>query len=73
MQTIANLEDITQIRNSLVHSAAELKNCVDQMTHDGRESVKQLQAEMSAYQARLVEAERRASRDGLTDSKTAPA
>lgn len=67
LQTIANLEDITQIRTSLVHSAAELKNCVDQMTHDGRESVKQLQAEMSAYQAKLVEAERRASRDGLTD------
>jgi len=67
LQTIANLEDITQIRTSLVHSAAELKNCVDQMTHDGRESVKQLQAEMEAYQAKLVEAERRASRDGLTD------
>jgi len=44
-----------------VHSAAELKNCVDQMTHDGRESIKQLQAEMSTYQSRLVEAERRAS------------
>jgi diguanylate cyclase (GGDEF)-like protein len=67
LQTIANLEDITQIRTSLVNSAVELKNCVDQMTRDGQESVKQLQAEMSAYQAKLVEAERRASRDGLTD------
>ena len=66
LQTIADLEDITQIRTSLVQNAAELKNCVDQMTREGRESVSKLQAEMSAYQAKLVEAERRASRDGLT-------
>ncbi len=66
LQTIARLEDITQIRSSLVQSAAELKNCVDQMAHDGHEAVSRLQAEMSAYQAKLVEAEQRACRDGLT-------
>jgi diguanylate cyclase (GGDEF)-like protein len=66
LQTIARLEDITQIRTSLVQSAAELKHCVDQMTYDGQESVSRLQAEMSGYQAKLVEAEQRALRDGLT-------
>lgn len=66
LQTIARLEDITQIRTSLVQSAAELKNCVDQMTYDGQQLVSRLQAEISGYEAKLVEAEQRALRDGLT-------
>ena len=66
LKTIARLEDISQVRTSLVQIAAQLKNCVDQMTHEGQESVSKLQAEMSAYKAKLLEVEQRASRDGLT-------
>src|SRR6202167_180517 len=42
LQTIANLEDLTQVRASLVKGAAELKTYVDRMAQDSRESVAQL-------------------------------
>jgi diguanylate cyclase (GGDEF)-like protein len=66
LRSIANLEDITQMRHSLVESATELKTCVDRMAQDGEASAAQLRAELSAYQTRLEEAERLASIDSLT-------
>ena len=66
LQAIACLEDLTEIRSSLVDSAAELKTCVDRMVQDGRESVAQLQAQVSTYEAKLQQAEQTASRDPLT-------
>ena len=36
LEAIANLDDISQIRLSLVKKATELKSCVDQMAHDGQ-------------------------------------
>jgi diguanylate cyclase (GGDEF)-like protein len=66
LQAIADLEDLTQIRESLVRSATELKTCVDKMAQDGQESVAKLRSELSTYQTRLAEAERLASRDTLT-------
>ena len=66
LQGIANLEDLTQIRTSLVQSAGELKSYVEKMSQDTRESVAQLQAEVVTYQTRLEEAEQLASRDTVT-------
>jgi diguanylate cyclase (GGDEF)-like protein len=66
LKTIANLDDLTQIRNSIEKSALELKTSIDRMTAEGRAVLEQLQAEVSAYQAKLEEAEQIASSDSLT-------
>jgi diguanylate cyclase len=63
---MAKLEDLPQIRAALMRGATELKACVDKMEREGRESVKALRAQVSTYQAKVEEAELRASRDGLT-------
>ena len=66
LQTIANLEDLTQVRASLVQGAAELKTYVDRMAQDNRESVAQLRAEVSTYETKLKAVEELALRDSLT-------
>lgn len=66
LQTIANLEDLTQVRSSLVRRAGELKTYVDQMAQDSRKSVEQLRAEVSTYESRLKAAEQLAQQDALT-------
>ena len=66
LESIADLEDLTQIRSSLVRGAAELKSCVEQMSRNTRNSVAQLQADVVSYQTKLEEAEQLASRDSLT-------
>ena len=66
LERIANLEDLTQLRMSLVRSAAELKTCVEQMSQSARDSVAQLQAKVASSQSKLEEAEALASRDALT-------
>lgn len=66
LRTIANLEDITQIRGSLLKSANELKSCVDQMAQDSSRLVAKLQAEVSTYENKLKAAEDLALRDPLT-------
>jgi diguanylate cyclase (GGDEF)-like protein len=66
LQAIANLDDLTKIRQSLVQSAQELKSYVDQMARETQECVKQLRTELSASRAREEATERLASRDPLT-------
>lgn len=66
LHTIANLEDLTQVRSSLVQGAAELKTYVDRMAQDSRESVAQLRAEVSTYETKLKAVEELALRDSLT-------
>ncbi len=66
LQTIANLDDLTQIRASLVRSASELKTYVDQMAKDSQKSVTDLRAEISNYETKLKEVEELAVRDVLT-------
>ncbi len=50
----------------MVRGAKELNACVDTMERSSRESVAALQTKVATYQAKLEEAERRASRDALT-------
>ncbi len=66
LRTIADLEDLTQVRASLVQRATELKSCVDQMAQNSSKSVAELRAEVSAYETKLKTVEEFALRDELT-------
>jgi diguanylate cyclase (GGDEF)-like protein len=66
LHTIADLHDLTEVRSSLVKQATELKTYVDQMAQDSRNSVAQLQTEVSTYETRLKAVEQLASQDSLT-------
>ena len=66
LRTIANLEDLSEIRTSLFQGATELKSYVDRMAEDSKNSVAQLRAEVSTYETRLRAVEELALRDSLT-------
>ena len=66
LQALAKLEDLPQIRSAIVRGAKELKTCVDRMEQDSRESVAALRSQVSTYEAKLEDAEQRASHDPLT-------
>jgi diguanylate cyclase len=66
LRAIANLEDLTQVRASLMKGATELKTCVDQMAQDGQKLVAQLKAEVATYETKLKAAEDLAQHDALT-------
>jgi diguanylate cyclase (GGDEF)-like protein len=66
LEMVANLEDLTHVRASLVQQAGEMKACVDQMAQESKKSVAALQAEVSTYETRLKAVEELASRDALT-------
>jgi gas vesicle protein len=66
LATIANLDDLTQIRASIEKSAAELKTSIDRMTEEGKAAIDRLQEQVSAYRVKLEETEEIASRDALT-------
>jgi len=66
LRAISNLEDLTQVRASLVQRAAELKTCVDQMKEESHKLVANLQTEVSAYETKLKKVEEMALRDPLT-------
>jgi diguanylate cyclase (GGDEF)-like protein len=64
--TIANLNDLTQMRTSLVQQATELKTYVDKMKQESNNLVSQLQTKVSGYEEKLKKAEEFARRDSLT-------
>lgn len=66
LQTIADLEDLAQVRSSLVQRAVELKTYIDKMAQESQESVQQLRAEVSTYESKLKAAEQIALQDPLT-------
>ena len=72
LKGIANLEDLTEIRESIKKSASELKTSIDRMSAEGKAAIDQLKAEVTHYQARLEEAETLASRDALTGVHSRP-
>lgn len=63
LQGIANLEDLTEMRESIKRSASELKTSIDRMTAEGKAAIDKLKAEVTTYKAKLEEAEEIASRD----------
>ena len=66
LSNIADLDDLKQIRTSLLASAVELKGCVQKMAQDGKEAVAQLHAEVKKCHTRIEEAELLALVDPLT-------
>jgi diguanylate cyclase (GGDEF)-like protein len=66
LESIASLEDLAEIRLSIVKSAADLKMSLNRMAVEGKEAMDGLKAEVSRYQLKLEEAEELASRDALT-------
>jgi diguanylate cyclase (GGDEF)-like protein len=66
LETIATLEDLGQVRTSLLRKAAELKVCIDEMAEDCRKAVTQLKSDVTVYETRVREAEVLASKDELT-------
>lgn len=66
LRAIANLDDLTQVRSSLVKKATELKSRVDQMKQDGDDSLAQLKSKLTAYESKLKVVEQLASKDTLT-------
>lgn len=66
LRGIADLEDLTRVRQALLERTANMGECVDQMVREGQQSTEQLQHQLSLYESRLREAEELASRDPLT-------
>ncbi|MGO9433530.1 MAG: GGDEF domain-containing protein [Terracidiphilus sp.] len=66
LERIADLDDLTEIRSSLVKRVSELKSGVDQMTRKSKELVAHLRAEVSIYETKLRTAEQLSLRDELT-------
>ncbi len=66
LEQIANFDDITSLRSSLLHSITELKSGVEQMARDSKAAVQQLRAEVSTYRSRLAQTEKIAAIDTLT-------
>ena len=63
---IADLEDITRIKASVLESAQQLKTYVDKMAEESRRAVELMRGEVASYQAKLEETERAATRDAVT-------
>jgi len=66
LKTIANLEDLTEMRASIEKSAAELKTSIGRMVAEGKAAIDELRVEVTSFQAKLEEAEKIASCDSLT-------
>jgi diguanylate cyclase (GGDEF)-like protein len=66
LKSIASLEDLTEIRESIKQSATDLKSSIERMTAEGNAAIDRLRTQVSSYQQRLEEAEELASRDALT-------
>lgn len=66
LQTLATMDDLPKIRDSLLPSAHELRAGVNRMAQDGEVVVTQMRGQLRQYQAKLEEAERLASVDSLT-------
>ena len=66
LEKIGNLDNLTQIRSSLVRRVTELKKSVDEMTRESHQLVTQLRAEVSAYETKLRHAEHLVLKDELT-------
>jgi diguanylate cyclase len=66
LEKIGNLDDLAQIRSSLVQRVTELKSNVEQMTRDSDDLVAHLQAEVSTFQTRLKAVESLVLKDELT-------
>jgi diguanylate cyclase (GGDEF)-like protein len=66
LHAAADLEDISAIRHSILENASMLKSCIDRMTKDSQDAIRQLQSKVSVFKERCEEADRMACCDELT-------
>ena len=66
LKAVANLDDLTRMRESILSSAAKLSSYVERLTQESEKSVSLLRTELAKYQSRLDDAERLAAQDELT-------
>jgi diguanylate cyclase (GGDEF)-like protein len=66
LKRIGNLDDITQIRDSIEKTALELKSSIHRMAAEGKAMLEQLQQKVQDCQLKLEDAEHIASLDALT-------
>jgi len=65
-EEIANLEDLSEVRRSLMVSVSELSADLGNMETEGRSTIASLETRLEGYRKELAEAERRGSVDVLT-------
>jgi diguanylate cyclase (GGDEF)-like protein len=66
LKTISNLDDLTQVRASLVQQATDLRTYVGKMEKESHNLVAQLKTKVLTYETKLREAEELALVDSLT-------
>lgn len=66
LRTMADFDDLTLLRKSLVKQATELKTYVEKMAQESHESLAKLRAEVGTYEGKLKVVEQLASQDSLT-------
>lgn len=66
LKTIAELEDVTRLRSSLMASVEEMSKTVEQMSRDTEQVKRSLEVELSNYRSRLEQTEQAALVDPLT-------
>ncbi|MCC6588533.1 MAG: GGDEF domain-containing protein [Bryobacterales bacterium] len=66
LRQVADLDDLSKLRGSVLQSVIDLKAGVDQMTRENAAAVQKLQAEIDTYRERLEQTERIATTDPLT-------
>ena len=66
LETLGNLNDIRQIRSTLVMHVAKLRTTVEQMQKESQQLLENLQDKVTAYETRLKSVENLVLTDGLT-------
>lgn len=66
LETIASLDDIPLLRESLIQSAAGLKRSIDEIVAKSSDEMRELRAQIALCEARLQKAERQTQLDPLT-------
>lgn len=66
LQAIAELEDITRLRTSLLASVEEMSQTVQQMSRDSAQTQRALEVQVANYRSRLEQTEQEALLDPLT-------
>ena len=66
LQELVQLDNLPQIRRSILESTRALKSCIEKMAEEGKESRRKLLSEVSGYRERLEQSERISATDPLT-------
>jgi diguanylate cyclase (GGDEF)-like protein len=66
LEAIAQLDDLSKVKASILHSAGELRGCVERMAKEGADSIAHLHESLAMHRVELERAQELASLDPLT-------